>query len=95
MLHACPFRHDDQKCFDIHWYFSFNIIVKVKLKAGFNFCSYFWASQPIRAESQGNKEQGWVQEKKKKPEVKILLLLGDICWRKYNIFHPQKTLNWG
>ena len=27
------------------------------------------------------------REKKKQPEVKIL---GDYCWRKYNIFHKKK-----
>ena len=28
------------------------------------------------------------RERKKKPEVKIL---GDYCWRKYNIFHQKKS----
>ena len=31
-------------------------------------------------------------KEKKKPAVKIL---GDYCFRKYNIFHPQKNLNSG
>ena len=34
-------------------------------------------------------KQGWAQGKKKKPEVQIL---GDYCWRKYNIFYPKKSL---
>ena len=37
--------------------------------------------------AQVKKNQGWAQGKKKKPEVKIL---GDYCWRKYNIIHPKK-----